>query len=269
MTKCPQCGLSIADASLDSTQGECPACGFALDRTPPAVSAEPDSTSILRRYFSTIWSILTRPTAFFRKMPVRGGISYPLAFALVTHWLGSAIEYLWRATLGGYLNNYVDTLMRMAGDVAEVDSPGRRAAILEMKEQFTHWMWGAGAVVADPFKTLFSVFFTAVFVYAGARILVTPGKNGAPSEITFESALRIVCFGLTPSLLAGVPLAGWFLSTFGILIVTVIGAREVYRISTGRALVVALFPKILLFGVIGMMLAGFIVVIARFFLMGF
>jgi len=139
----------------------------------------------------------------------------------------------------------------------------------EMRDRILHWIWGAGSVIADPFFTLASILFTSLFVFAGARILVTPGKNGAPQQITYESALRIICFGMSPAILAVLPIAGPVVAGICVAIVTVIGAREVYRISYGRAVIVALFPKILFLGILLLGLLFVAVVVFKIFASAF
>ena len=257
-SRCAFCGTSF-DPTLGhfepgAQSGACPSCG----RTPSgtAGSGTPSGLPLvpIRRYFFDLWQIITRPTRFFSRMPVTGGVSGPLAFALITSWLGSSMEFLWRSVIGGQLYNQfgggLRGLMKMAGDVADVDSPGKSQLILEARDRVVHWVWGAGSIILDPFLTLTSILFTSFFVYIGARILVSPGKNGAPAKITFESALRIICFGMSPAILAAIPFAGSFVSKICVVIVTVIGGREVYKVSTSRSTVVVLFPKLLFFGII-------------------
>lgn len=241
---CPQCGLRFSAPSPAS----CPNCGENL-RSELTVGAA-GGLGLITGYFRQVWLILTHPSAFFRSMPVRGGVAGPLAFALVTHWLGSAVAFLWRTLIGGAVGGYLSRFMQMAGDVAEVDSPGRQGqftGVMEIGERIQHWIWGAGAVIADPFITLARILFISFLVWLGARLLVTPGRDGAPREIDFESALRVICYGLTPSILAVLPLFGGFVSMIYVVAVTVIGAREVYRVETGRAFIIALFPQFLLF----------------------
>jgi hypothetical protein len=206
--------------------------------------------NLITHYFRTVRQILTQPTAFFRTMPLSGGMAGPLAFALVTHWLGSSIGYLWRLLIGGGFGGSLTKMFTAATDVAEIDNPGRHAEILQLGERIQHWIWGVGSIVADPFLTLLRILFIAFMVWLGARILVTPGQSHgqdeAPREITFESAVRVVAYGLTPSILSALPILGGAIASFYVAAVTVIGARETYRIGTGRATVVALFPQFLL-----------------------
>ncbi len=225
--------------------------------------------SIIRNYFSDVWQILTRPSSFFDRMPTRGNVSWPLAFALVTHWVGVSFEFIWNAVFvrsGTY--RFFQSILQFSQNYrnsSDIDYAGRSAEFVQMKDRMTEWLLGAGPIVIDPFLTLVSVLFTSFLVYLGARILVSPGKEGHPAEITYESALRIICFGMTPAILASIPLIGGMLASFGVIIVTITGAKRVYRISTNRAILVALFPKVLLFGIIVMGLLFFAVSLFKLF----
>jgi hypothetical protein len=255
LARCSRCGY----ASETLLGDPCPSCGRGMGRSANPLDA---GLNLILGYLNDLWRIITRPSVFFRRMPIRGGLAGPVAFALITHWVGSAISYLWKMLISGSVSGYVSELFKVAGDIADVDSPGRSAALYDLRDQFLHWAWGIGSVIVDPFITIFSILFTSFFVYLGARILVQPVKNGAPERIEYESALRIVCYGMSPAILAAIPLAGGILAPIFVAIVTIIGAREVYRIGTGRAVVVALFPKLLFLGIILMGLS----LLAIFFL---
>jgi hypothetical protein len=134
-----------------------------------------------------------------------------------------------------------------------------------------NWIWGPGGLILDPFRTLFWFLFTSAIVCVGARLFVPAslhaGSAGAerlrfPHGPTFQSALCIVAYGLSPAIFAAVPYFGTLASWIYAPIVTVIGAREIYRVSNTRATVVGLFPSILLLGIMGlgafMMLAFFL-----------
>ncbi|MCM2323659.1 MAG: hypothetical protein NDJ90_10405 [Oligoflexia bacterium] len=249
---CPQCGLKFSESPALAGVERCPSCGTRL-----APSPDEQSPSILiTRYLSTVWQLITRPSSFFRAMPVSGGLSRPLAFALVTHWIGSALGFLWLALIGGRLARFFDGWRQISSEVAEVDNPGRAARWMEATDQLSVWFKNAAPVIIDPFLTLLSVFFTSLLVYVGARLLVTPGKNGAPQLITYESAIRIVCFGMAPAILAGLPIFGFGVASFLTIVITVIGAKEVYRTGVLRAIVIALFPKLLF---LALLLTGIVV----------
>ena len=218
-------------------------------------------------YFRDVWMVLTRPSDFFARLPLSGGVSAPLAFALVTHWLGEAVAFLWRALISGYFAGFTAGLFHrfadMAGDISsDVDSPGRNASqFVAMGERFKEWFFGAGPVIADPFLTLIKICFMSFFVFIGARLLV-PASRRAEREVTYESALRIICYGMAPSILAALPIFGTPLAYVYGVVVTIIGASEAYRISRLRALAVSLFPQLLLLSVIGLALtAGLLLVL--------
>jgi hypothetical protein len=260
VTDCPHCGFKLSDSGLTSALlTDCPNCGVALPEQPNASSA----SNLFKQYLTDLREIITHPTAFFRRMPTTGGVGGPLAFALVTHWLGEAVSFLWRLAIGGSVGGMLDKMFRLAGDVADVDSPGRGAQLMEARNRIAQWIWGAGPVLADPFLTLASILFTSFLVYVGSRLLVTPGHEGAPRPLRFETALRIVCFGLTPSILAAIPIFGGAVSWVLIILVTTVGAREVYHVPTGRAVAIALFPKLLLLAILSSMVAFALLVVIK------
>jgi len=237
---------------------------------PPIPSTRWESSfSPIKNYFATLYQILTRPAQFFKLMPRMGGVSGPLAFALITHWVGSAVQFLWRSAIGTSLAPYWNNLFKITGDVVEIDNPGRNAQLVEMRDRITHWIWGAGSVVADPFLTLTSILFVSLLVFVGARIFVTPRDGQPESQVNYESAIRIVCFGMAPSILAGLPFLGGVVAALFVLIVTVIAAREVYHVDTGRAIVIALFPKLLFLGVLVLGVAFLALAVIKLFAMAF
>jgi hypothetical protein len=237
-TACPHCGAVSAGTT-------CISCGRSIT---PEIGL--DLAHPFRVYFGTLWQLLTHPTRFFEKMPISGGASGPLAFALITHWLGSALSFLWAAALSGAISSYSSGIFKIFGDVADIDHPGRSAMIAQARDRLVHWIWGAGSILVDPFVTLVSIAFTSFFVWMGARLFVNPKPEEGLPSVTYESALRIVCFGMTPSILAVIPIFGPVISGLCVILVTIIGARVVYRIDTGRAILVALFPKLLWIAVI-------------------
>lgn len=225
--------------------------------TESPIQQEPTLGDLIHRYFAQLWQILTHPTPFFRQMPVEGGLTSPLAFALITHWLGAAASFLWSHLMGQWLAHFVDTFSRIATDVAQRNGENSQFPFDQMltyKDWLWQWFWGTGSIVIDPFLTLFSILFTSFLVFVGAKIFVTwisvqPSEQKSP-QVTFESAVRIICYGMAPMILTGIPLFGWGLATFLSAIITIIGAKEVYRVGTFRAIVIALFPKILFLGFI-------------------
>ncbi len=242
MTECSKCGLKFSESKAAQLE-DCPGCGSLFKAKPQS-----DNLNPIKKYFRNLTQITFQPGPYFKKMKLTGGVSQPLAFALITHWIGTTVNAIWKPLLGGSIVDYVQRLMTWIDQAADIDNPGRGKEVLhliEYRERFFHWAWGAGSVVADPFINLITILFTTSLVFLGARILVTPGKKGAPSEITFESALRIICYGMAPAILLVIPFVGTPLAALGAALVTIIAAKEVYHIGWGRAVVVALFPKVI------------------------
>jgi hypothetical protein len=184
-------------------------------------------------------------------------VTHALAFALITHWLGESFNYLWRLVIGISVNDLLQSWLMRAGDSIQIDNPGRNAQWLQIKDQLTQWMVSTGSILADPFFTLFSIYFAAFFIFIGARLLV-PRRT----LVSLSSTVKIVSYGLSPAILAAVPALGAFVASVYTLILTIIGVREVYQISNTRAIVVALFSKfflifLLFFGIIFLILSLF------------
>ena len=254
LVECQRCGAPVS--GNNSNEAQCPNCGLRLQQEPLRPLA------IIADYFNELRRVIFSPTAYFRKMPggLRGGrVSRALGFALATHWLGAVMAYFWRALGSGVVDSYVQRFsVWFANDHSVQQLGGDALRQSEMREQLLNWFFGMGSVIADPFLTLVTIFVTATFVYIGARILV-PSNRTAVTDITFESAVKIVAYGMSAWILAAIPFVGRFIAPIAAAIVTIIGAREVYQIGTGRAVIVGLFPKLLFVGII---LLGVLVVTA-------
>jgi hypothetical protein len=225
----------------------------------------------VREYLHITRQLLTHPSLFFRNLPSSTGVIGPLTYALLTHWIGTAVQFTWISWAGKQVLPWFKELFGklfiaandIGQDLEQIDSLGRHAqkAILPFQEKWASWAMGVAPVLLDPFTHILSLVFMTSLVWVGARLLVTPGKNGAPSEVRFESALQILCFASAASVLNIVPLVGSGLETLFGTLLAIIGVREVWKTSTFKAIVIALFPKILVVG------ALFSIVGATFFLL--
>lgn len=241
MSECPHCGLRFSsEAALK--EGTCPNCGQPLSRT-----AQPEGNWV-GRYFSNLWEATTRPSQFFRRVPRSGGWSGPLAYGLTTHWLGTALSFLEKSARGEALlrntQQWWGTYFQ-SGSNAYLDDPVRG------------WIWGIGKVIGDPFVTLPSILFSAFLIHLAARILAPSGSTTS----RYEEALRLVCYGMSPMIFLGIPWVGGWLAPLLTFVVTVSGAQVFYRVGSLRAVLIALFPHLLLLmlitGGIGLLLLLF------------
>ncbi len=214
--------------------------------------------NLISEYFQKIRFILFNPTLFYRQLPRTGGLSGPLAFALTTHWVGAALSYLWRLTTPSSPFGF-QRIFEGWRTYPTIDQPGRNVPWNQFGSHLMDYFFGVTSVITDPFVTLFSLLFSALFIFIGARLLVPSGKEGTLSEVTYESAIRILCYGTAPALFAAVPFFGHGIAWFYSWYVTLIGVKEVYRVSTGNAIVITLFPNLLLLGIlmVGLMILSF------------
>src|SRR5690348_8197880 len=90
MSLCPHCCQQFTESQ------ECPHCN---EQVPASIPSE-TAGDFLSHYIKTVRAILFTPTAFFRQMPLSGGLSRPLAFALATHWIASLFSYFWSVVAG-------------------------------------------------------------------------------------------------------------------------------------------------------------------------
>lgn len=206
---------------------------------------------MVQAYFVTLRKILTSPTEFFRRMSVTGGFSEPLAFALVTHWIGTTLAFLWK-------------LLFKSNDAFYSNSWSSWMGLPHTEYRTLSWFFGVGAIVLDPFMTLLLIFVSSFLVFIGARLFVSPARAGSLHEVTYESATRLVCFSLAASIFLVIPFLGKGISAIYLFVLSIIGAREIYQVSTLRAAIIALFPNLLIFAIILIGLLLFIVTTSLF-----
>ena len=244
MNECPQCGLKFTSGP------ECPNCSHRVELT-SSFGARP--TDLIQNYLHDVKTILLSPARFFHDLPLNGGLSRPLTFALVTHWIGSAFRYLWGQFTANGLEKVANKYMHFSMSGADIDSPARFNQWMQAQQKISHllwsWMWGAGSIILDPFTTIVMIFLSSLFVFVGARLFVNSSRQ---ADVTYESVVRLVAYGMTPGIVAVFPFLGSLLAPLYVIVVTIIGAREMFRISNGRAALVALFPKLLFIGIIAM-----------------
>lgn len=224
-------------------------------RTPSSSSDSGSPFQPIIRYFQTLKALLTGPTQFFRDLPRPVSIATPLLFGIITNWIGSALEYLWYAGLGKAFETRIADIMDAFQKTAEIDSTGQTRTLLAMQEKFTGWAFGVGAVLVDPFFTCLKILFLAFFIWLAARLFASLAQSDIGERLSYESAVSIVGYSLAASIFKGIPLLGGLIAGVFAMAISVIGASQTYRVGTGRAILIALFPMILLWSLV---IAGFI-----------
>jgi len=238
MALCPHCQNPLPP---DWPATQCPSCGGALsaasealvpptpDETagPPPAWDDRDRVGFATAFVETTREVLTRPTSFFRSMPVTGGIGSPLLYGVIAGWIGLAAAAFYQAI-------WV-SIVGPASLPFGLDS-GELSFVLG-------WLESWAGLVAQVVLGGVSVVIT-VFVGSGILHLMLLLLGGARRG--FEATFRVVCFSQATTLLLLIPL---FLIPFcGLAVVAwclalyVIGLAQAHQIGYGHALAAVLLP---------------------------
>jgi hypothetical protein len=221
---CPNCGgdlLAPGPGAAREAPPELPAAGrggIAWDRR--------DGTGILAALVETTREVLARPGAFFRAMPVTGGLGSPLLYAVLIGWIGLAAAAFYQAVF----RSVVGTSGSLLGDRPEL------AALLGWVESW------AGFLAQVIFGGVFVVI--GVFVAAGILHVMLLLLGGARRG--FEATFRVVSFAQATSILFLIPFCGQAIGAVWGLVLYVIGLAGAHRIGHGRAAAAVLLPLALL-----------------------
>lgn len=171
-----------------------------------------------------------------------------IAFALTAHWFSRAASFLLSGLNGTLTTGLFDRIFDMIRqNSSSIDVLSRRARWMGLHPSFGSWFKGVSSVVADPFFTCIPLFITSVFVFIGARLLI---RAESQPRVTFESAIKIVAYMTSISVFSFIPVFGQLIAWLYSFYIGVIGARELYGASKGRAVMIILFPELLVWGVI-------------------
>ena len=221
---CPYCGVSFIDGSTPE-----PPVSHAFPPAPPIPEPdEPDTPkgipwesathlSFLQRLTQTWAESVFRTTDFFKKMPIRGGSSKALVYALIFQMMGQAFSIFWQKW---FIQTYHDTINE----------------IFPSFQEFFNTSVGDQLIMAPLFALLILILSTVI--YHVSLLLVGSGQNG------FEGTFRVVAYSQGTMVMNVVPLFGGLLAWIWGLVLMANGFSEVHRISSRRAVVAILLPLI-------------------------
>jgi hypothetical protein len=218
---CPHCGKEVAD-----DQAFCQYCGLRLGEPETQYASHRSATpwedrktvGFFKGLFDTLKDALTNPSGFFRKMPVKGGLSDPLLYALIVGMTGLILFYFWDILLRDSMQNFMSPELRAASERSPF---GGKA--------------GIASAVLTPF---FLVFW--LFIISGILHLFLLMVRGA--QAGFEATFRVVSYSYSPYLFLAVPFCGMLIATVWSTILTIVGLKEAHEISGGKATFAVLFP---------------------------
>ncbi len=184
----------------------------------------------------TVHLALSTPGAFFRSMPVTGGMSKPLIFHLLLAEFMVLCQYLWGLTSFGALSQYTGNQELMDLGLG---------------------MAGAGPILILVFYPLLLIlrlmFMTGIIHLLLRSIFRLTGGQGMGAEATF----RVLCYSAAPLILGVIPFFGPLVGGLWSIGLTVIGLKEAHRTRGSAAMFAVLVPILMLLAAaLGLMQAG-------------
>jgi hypothetical protein len=261
MTNCPRCQSPLPDPP----ERFCPSCGadlaLAPPPIPPAIPPPPsgwdpgpgaregtpwerrDSIGIASALVETTQRVLAGPTAFFRAMPVTGGVGSPLLYALIIGYAGLVISAIYDFVLESVMGS---SFARFGG--------GSEAMAGVMP--YLAGVAGLGVkLVVGPF-----LLAMVLFLMAGIVHLALLGLGGASRG--FEATFRVACYSEAAALLNIIPVCGGMIAPVLMVVLMVIGIAEAHGTIRGRAAAAVVLPILLCCCCILVPLVGFLASLA-------
>ena len=189
-----------------------------------------DLSNPVESFVDTVRRVVLQPVGFFAGLPRSGSLLNPLVFALICTEIS--------VILGGILG----LLGVREGFVA-----GYGFQIPE-NQDFGEFI---GSVIFAPIGSAISVFVIAGIAHLLVMLIVGATNSG------FRATFRVASYAAVTSLVSWIPIIGGLLGLYGIYL-AVVGIREMHQTTTGKAVIVVLFPVILILvlALLGLLVAG-------------
>jgi hypothetical protein len=175
----------------------------------------------------TVKQVLFEAPAFFKAMPVQGGLSGPLLFALVVGYFGLAVQ-------AGYEAIFRSLSGQMLGDFT--GHAGGLERVVELMGS------GLGLVLMLVLGPLFLLI--GLFIGAGITHLFLMLLGGARNG--FEATFRVTCFAQATALFSVLPFCGTPVQALYQIVLMIVGLAEAHQTGKGTAAAAVLLPGLLL-----------------------
>jgi hypothetical protein len=219
MALCPRCQQPLPDPP----ERFCPHCGAELAAAVPATPWEQrDRIGFFSALVETTQQVFSRPTAFFRAMPVTGGLGGPLLYGVIVGYAGLVAAAIYGAIFQAVAGSRL------------LELPHRSEL-----DRFLPYLQGGMAFV---FQIVLGPLLIAAGLFVSSAILhlLLMLFGGAPRG--FEATFRVRCYAEAASLLRLVPFCGTPIFIIYILVLTIVGLSEAHGIGRGRAAAAVLLP---------------------------
>ena len=175
----------------------------------------------------TTQRVITAPGAFFRAMPVTGGIGSPLLYAVIIGYAGVVISALYDFVLESVMGS---AFTRFGG--------GDSAAVAGLMPYFQGAIGFGMRLILGPVFLVIGLFLLSGVVHLGLMAL-GGGARG------FEATFRVACYAEAAALLNIIPGCGSLISAIVMLVLMIIGISEAHGTTRGRAAAAVLLPIVL------------------------
>lgn len=211
---CSHCGFEATEGS-----SACPLCGSLLEpgpgrasRAAPPPWEDPD-LAFPANLIATWRESLFEPTRFFGRIGEAAAFSRPLLYFLLVTVVGAFFTLIW------------ETLGVWPGGWGELSGRGPLPS-------------GAPSLIgffASPFVALLGLGVWSLMLHLFVLIFV-------PERRPLGMTARVICYATGPTVFSVVPLLGSVVGGVWIIVLQIVGLREVHRTTTGRAAAAVLVP---------------------------
>lgn len=220
---CPLCGSEVRGGREDEAApgaGPAPGDGAGAGATvaweDPAV---PFPADLWRSWKESLFA----PGDFFRKVGESGYFGRPLLYFLLMTVVGAVFVLVWQTAL-------------------PLPAGPRSSPVVP------EWWRPEIRFFLAPFVAMAGLVITTVVYHLGALAL-------APDRGGMGATARVVCYSAGPSVLAVLPVLGSLVASVWMLVLQVVGLREVHRTSTGRAVLMVFWIWLALFLFVAILVA--------------
>ncbi len=215
---CPQCKNRFAfappeaDPGLEDKQNDIGEEGRVERRAPPWESRP--ELGLWQAIYQTFKGVLFSPDKLFSSMTHKGGIMEPLAFGLLLGSIGSMFGFFWQ-------------FLMMSGSLMALGE--------ELIGHLSMSLIFFVIIIISPLFVTIAMFVTSAVLHL-LLLVVRGGKNG------FEATFRVVSYSQATQIWGVIPFLGGFIGALWIIIVQIIGLREIHETSYLRVILALLIP---------------------------
>ena len=219
---CPQCKNRFAIAprvsgpALAQEQQETGETGRVERQAPPWENRS--ELGLWQGIYQTFKGVLFSPDKLFSTMTHKGGIMEPLAFGLLFGSIGSMFGFFWQ-------------FLMISGSLMALGE--------KLVGQLSMSLIFFVIIIISPLFVIIAMFLTSAILHL-LLLVVRGAKNG------FEATFRVVSYSQATQIWGVIPFLGGFIGGLWLIIVQIIGLREIHETSYLRVILALLIPVALI-----------------------